>query len=310
MLYVMLCGRKPFKGPNSLAIMMQQVSLEPPTFKEVNPGLKVPASLEWVVRAAIQKSPNLRIGSMRELSKALRVCARELRDEIPPVQFGFDFGKVVLPEGLEDEEDASHGDLRPAPRSVTDSSDDDEAQITGEATGSTTLMQTMSRPAPIAAGALLVSLLVAGAVVAVVAVAVVAIVWLLPGAPELEPVAEVPAVVEVTPTPPPPPVEIPAEPEVREVAIVSDPEGAEVMREGALLGSTPMTLNLPAGQSWTITLSLDKHEDRTLLVDGSTAEVSVRLPKVRRRRGGPTPTPEATPKPQSFDNEIRDPWEN
>lgn len=68
-LYEMLTGRVPFTGDNPVTIAMQQVNASPPPLRELNPS--VPPAIASVVMKALEKSPQRRFQSAREMADAL-----------------------------------------------------------------------------------------------------------------------------------------------------------------------------------------------------------------------------------------------
>ena len=300
LLFAMLTGKRPFNGDNTLAVMLQQAHKDPPTFADVAPDLHLPASLEWVVQACLRKNPDERPGSVSELDRALSLCARELRSEIEPVLFHMAEGGRILPPGgsittaslpsANDLPDLSGIDLvAPTSSSAPDAP-------SGTLASPTTNTSSVGKAAA-AGGLALAALLVGLGLVLVVAVGV-SLWWL--GHRDVAPVVVEPPIVDAEPV---------AVPQERPVEVVTTPAGADVLRGEALLGSTPLTLSLPAGESWTLTLQLPDHRDRTVLVDGSTAQVRVTM-REAAPTVAPTPRPrdpEPDPDPQ-LGNEIRDPW--
>ncbi len=68
-LYEMLTGRVPFVGDNPVTIAMQQVNAAPPPIRELNPA--VSPAIASVVMKALEKSPQRRFRSAREMADAL-----------------------------------------------------------------------------------------------------------------------------------------------------------------------------------------------------------------------------------------------
>jgi serine/threonine-protein kinase len=134
------------------------------------------------------------------------------------------------------------------------------------------------------------------------------------------------AVAPVAPAPTP----APAQPV--QVAIQSEPPGAEVLLDGVMVGNTPVTVPRPATGTQAVTLRLRDHEETTIQISPqSGSSLSVTLARARQaarttapRRPLPTPivTPIApTPPPvpisrpaappprrSSSTNEVVDPW--
>lgn len=68
-LYEMLTGRVPFIGDNPVTVAMQQVNAAPPPIRDLNPN--VPPAIASVVMKALEKSPQRRFQSAREMADAL-----------------------------------------------------------------------------------------------------------------------------------------------------------------------------------------------------------------------------------------------
>ncbi len=84
MLYEALCGKPPLRGLTYLDTLQMQVSTPPRPFSTVNPKIKVPAELEAIVFKAIEKKPEKRYQSMKEMSAALQDAGRALGFEQSP----------------------------------------------------------------------------------------------------------------------------------------------------------------------------------------------------------------------------------
>ncbi len=75
-LFEMLTGSRPFKG--SLAqLIYQHAQVEPPRFKEIAPERDIPPAVEAVVRRCLEKSPDKRPQSARELYDELSRAIEE-----------------------------------------------------------------------------------------------------------------------------------------------------------------------------------------------------------------------------------------
>ncbi len=84
-LYEMLTGRVPFTGDNPVTVAMHQVNALPPPIRELNPA--IPPAIAAVVMKALEKSPQRRFQSAREMADAL-LKAKEgiLIDTAPPAE--------------------------------------------------------------------------------------------------------------------------------------------------------------------------------------------------------------------------------
>jgi diguanylate cyclase (GGDEF)-like protein len=67
----MLTGMLPFSAPNPLQVLMKHLTKAPPRMSEVNPSAQVHECLEEIVHRALQKAPNDRFESARDMLQAL-----------------------------------------------------------------------------------------------------------------------------------------------------------------------------------------------------------------------------------------------
>ncbi len=70
-MYEAISGRRVFEGMNALATMQMQVSNRPKSFEEVNPMIAVPPQIESVIFRTLEKRPEDRFQSAKELGKEL-----------------------------------------------------------------------------------------------------------------------------------------------------------------------------------------------------------------------------------------------
>lgn len=83
--------------------------------------------------------------------------------------------------------------------------------------------------------------------------------------------------------------------------LMTDPTGATVRREGSDLGDTPLELNIPAGERWTIEVSLEGYETRDVTLQGGQPSLTLHLtsdgpaPRGNRRRRRPGLRPRVRP---------------
>jgi serine/threonine protein kinase len=71
-LFHMLMGRPPFQSKESLDLIIQHFNDPPPVFRALRPDLQIPNEVEDVVRSCLQKDPARRFPSMDELQRTLR----------------------------------------------------------------------------------------------------------------------------------------------------------------------------------------------------------------------------------------------
>ena len=239
MLYRALCGRLPYWSKDSMAIAIAHVQEPYPPMAERAPDVSVPAELEAIARRCMEKSPDDRYPDASALLQDLRQATR-----------------FVTP-GLLVADETSVSTVHPSAVAPTP-------------------------PAPRRRGLALLAL-VGGLVV--LGGGVVA--WSAFGPGAAEPVIEV-ADVAPPPTEPDAAVAVLAEdpaaagplpPRPVQVRIDSDPSGAEVRLDGALLGLTPLddriTVQARGGpRERTFMLRKSGFEQETLSLDVSGADAS------------------------------------
>ncbi len=318
-MYVALTGKVPFKKGSVATIMMQQVTARIPTFNEIVPGVEIPESMEWIVRRCIEKDRNARFATMREVSIALKLCARELRGELSAVPWKLAAdGTLDLPDDLlgKVEETASGKSLDvPFDAPTANSADaptvaqrpDPTTSRANDIPSSPTLNRSTAGVAAgaVVGGGLLMGMVVVGLVL--VGLVLGALVYWA-GQPTVRQPLSDPVQLEPQPQqdPEPEPAPTPPEPEPAsfEVRIDSFPSGAEVVRDGTVLGTTP--LELPIAEDEIDASSEDEepgievvvrkrgYSERSVRIDGS--KDSLIVPLTERAGGSPSaPAPASDP---------------
>jgi len=135
-----------------------------------------------------------------------------------------------------------------------------------------------------------------------------------------EPVTAPPAKVEAAPVPPPPPA-----PVVRQVLIATEPVAGNIFRGTEDLGMSPVSVNVPEGQSVELSIRTEGYKDARVIVDGSETRQQIRLEPLAGQKprtkapAGAQPKPPTTPatkpaakpagkRPSMGGGEIIDPW--
>jgi serine/threonine-protein kinase len=80
-MFVLLTREMPFRRDHPMAVLSAQLNAPPPTLRETLPSANFSDSLEWVMARALEKEPEQRFSSMRQLDRALRLVERELRGQ-------------------------------------------------------------------------------------------------------------------------------------------------------------------------------------------------------------------------------------
>ena len=113
-LFQMLGGHVPFAGASPVAIAIKHALEQPPSLTELNPA--IPASVEAVVRKAIEKNPDDRYNSAGELAQALREAAGLANEyDFRQPTFGMYNTAIESPGAVRLKDDRGRGELIPAP---------------------------------------------------------------------------------------------------------------------------------------------------------------------------------------------------
>ncbi|HEX4339475.1 MAG TPA: serine/threonine-protein kinase [Polyangiaceae bacterium] len=292
-LYELACGRVPFDADNFMGILTQHMYKSPvPIRALVPPPQEIPPGLEAIVLKCLSKRPEQRYQSMRELMSDLELLKNGL-----------------VPEAVQDMMTRSGGFNVP---------NDFFKLGTGRmpAPVPATPLRGDERRWPIFAG-------FAGVAVAVgLVVAIFAHSSPSPAssAPVVTP-AETAPPVAVTPAPAEAITSLP-------VAIAVEPIDAEVMRDGASLGTSPVVVEIPQGKTMELIVTRPGYVTQRLILDGKQPKLMVRLEHERVAGGAShahpvavkpvatpattppaeTPRPKPKPQPQVGGGEIVNPW--
>jgi len=78
------------------------------------------------------------------------------------------------------------------------------------------------------------------------------------------------------------------------VRLFSEPAGASVFKDGTFLGTTPLDLTIPEDESWSVTITVPGHLEKTVLVPPGIGSRRVQLAAVPAE-----PPPDVTPAPRA-----------
>jgi len=266
LLYEMLTGKLPLYDNDLTEMLRKQIKEKPEPPSRVAPDADIPLELEAIVIRCLAKRPSKRFQTMAEVGEALRT--------LDPGDAPDDGEEDVLPFG---------GDRRATPSSTPSMPPVEPAPEPGPGLGRWAVL----------------------AVALIALVVGVGVTWSFFAASE-RPVAEAtpqpPIAAPPAPEAPPEPiVEPPAEPEpaatpaaAAQITIESEPPGARIYRDGALLGETPLPLRRPAeGERIELTLRQRGFQDETVTLGALSGEhVSVHLAAARPSSARPS-APEA-----------------
>jgi serine/threonine-protein kinase len=287
-MFVLLTRELPFRRDHPMAVLNAQLNAPPPTLRETLPTVDFPDSLEWVMARALEKEPERRFASMRQLDRALRLVERELRGQGESAPMTLVDG-VLVSTDLEDSTE-----LRPDKPFVREPNPINTAPTRAMNPEGANSQATMALSKPeqerSAVSQFAMGLGVAGAAVLVVSLltAIAVYFFVLPQgtAPVLEP----------APTELAPPVEPPEVVPVTEAAV----EAAEPAVDVA-----PQDEPEPRAKPTTPPKSTPKPAaDRTPDKPSVSPETPLANPVIQE------PEPEqADPETQNKPRELRDPWE-
>ena len=330
-----LTAKPPFPAGSQFEAMRAHVYSPIPRLAELEPACQAGTRLEQIVRKCLAKSPDERFQSFEELRDALKQAA------LAPLDDKEDAKSTVMrdskPNGGAQIPPTSaslleHAPPAPTPMPGAVRASDVALPPVEPGTPPPGQLQITDIPGASPSGALgwVVKGLLFVAIAVVAAVAAVVI----PADEEPEPeqvrvqhdalnmqatMAPVPTMEAATmePTTERTPVR-------QEVEITTDPAGAIVRREGADLGDSPVTLGIPQGETWTLTVSADGYEEKDVDVSCDAGSVHIQLVRLeddddrprRPRMREPvvmeeTPMMEATPMGMgsAMTDPFHDPWD-
>lgn len=256
-MYEMLCGRVPFEADTFMGVLTKHLYEEPIPPKRLVPAVNVPTAVEAVLLKAIAKKPDRRYGSMVEFAQDIR----SILDGKTP-SFVYDqmreLGTTTLPP--------------PPPSEI----------VKGRSARSTVSEGLPSfRPkwqifAGVGAAVLVTLALVVGLLMSSGSSdkANAQAVPLIPAMP-LPVASDAGAANQGEKA-------VPAEDKPANLVLISEPTGAALFKEGALLGTTPLQILRPgADQSHRYTLKLEGFADADVIVNSATPnEYKVKLKEV------------------------------
>ncbi|MBX3183357.1 MAG: protein kinase [Polyangiaceae bacterium] len=256
-LYELASGRVPFDADNFMGILTQHMYKAPTPIRALVPQPnEVPPGLEAIVLKCLSKRAEQRYQSMNDLLEDLN---RLDTGNIP----------TAVPEMMQ----RSGGFNVPADYFRSSMPQPIPADPGGR-----------RRSWPLYAG-------VAGVIAAVVIVGTIFAVSNSSSAtPQAQPTAEA-----ERPTPEPSVTPIPT-PEVARVVLAVAPLDARVFLGDKDLGSSPVSVEVPAGEEVVVTIRAEGYADQELTLDGSESRQSIQLERVAEAQA-PDPKPAAAPKP-------------
>jgi serine/threonine-protein kinase len=287
-LYELACGRVPFDADNFMGILTQHMYKAPvPIRALVPPPQDVPPGLEAIILKCLSKRPEQRYPSMRALMSDLEALKSGL-----------------VPQAVSDMMTRSGGFNVP--------NDFFKTQGRMPAPVPATPFARQQPKWPIVAGFTGVAAAVG---------LVVAIFTHSSPSPASPSAAALHAEATAAPVPSAAPVSAPAEPASAAVAIAVEPIDAEIFRDGASLGTSPVVVQVPEGKLVELNVKRAGYTTQRIVLDGKQPKLMVRLdreksaaaarPRAAAAHPPAAPTSEAPkpkPRPQVGGGEIVNPW--
>jgi serine/threonine protein kinase len=259
-LYELLSGKPIFEGATPMAVMMAQASKAPPDIRDTHPELDVSDTVADLINDCLVKDADKRLGSANDLLDRIKAARFELNQDIT----GSASGRLMIDPSLLVERPARNRPGRTAQAMaetvvpVSEASTAPLGHPLAKATGGSGLI---SLPAddgeevrlPKRNTAMFIGL---GAV----ALAGVGAFFALRPSPPVEP-----------PQPPAPASDGPGSlaPSKIQHEIETTPARATVLRDGAVIGKTPIRIVLKPGEKAVLTLSLPGYQDKQVELHGS-----------------------------------------
>ena len=280
-LYEMLSGVPTFNGDTASILMVKQVTEPAPPFS-AELAATVPAALHDLIFQMLEKDQNKRPESLDQVVDVLETLLAHLKvgAKLAPATTSGRFPSTATPHSLNPVRITSSGmAVAPSPSAV-------QAAVT---VPQETVVAPKSKVPLIVAGLVVLGLVGGGAVMA-----------FKPAPKPVEPVVA-PPVVEKAPLAVVPleKVETPPPPKLMKLTLKSTPPGAQVLKEGNVIGVTPWEVELQKGESLNVELSLTGYAKEPLkLAPMGDLTIDTALKKLGGPKvTGPAKLPGEKPKP-------------
>ena len=280
-LYEMLSGVPTFNGDTASILMVKQVTEPAPPF---SPELaaSVPAALHDLIFQMLEKDPNKRPESLDQVVDVLETLLAHLKvgAKLPPATTSGRFPSTATPHSLNPVRITSSGMSVARPPSAA------QAAVT---IPEEPVVAPKSKVPLIVAALVVLGLVGGGAVMA-----------FKPTPKPPEPVVVAPPKIDPLPLAVVPleKVETPPPPKLVTLTLTSTPPAAQVLKDGAVIGTTPFSLELEKGEKFNVELSLPGYVKEPLaLAPVSSMTMDVALKKVGGAKvGTPAKIPGEKPK--------------
>jgi serine/threonine protein kinase len=293
-IFFSLTGRAPYPGRGLDSLMMAQLHEQLEAVSEVNPEIEGEHLINWVVQTAIAKDPMHRFQNALQLQQALEACRSRLPSgEYPTLSIDQGVLSSQTPiDALENEVPStplvdSTAYVRDGSAISTEFADAlsvsrviDSNEAPNRYDSTTSLEFTGQVPNSVGSQRAQVPMI---PIIAVLVVLGLGGWWSTQTQPAPAPEA--------------------ASVQAVEIEVQSVPEGADVLLDDTLVGSTPFKINVGSGEVTHIELRLTGHETRKVALSSRTPTVTIRLTPNEPEPAAATipavtPSPTVTPAPQ------------
>jgi serine/threonine protein kinase len=284
-LYELLTGKPIFEGATPMAVMMAQASKAPPDIRDSHPELDVTDTVAELINDCLVKDADKRLGSANDLLDRIKQARFELNQDIT----GSVSGRLMIDPSLMGDKSGRHRAGRTAQAMaetvvpVSEASTAPLGHPIARSGGSGLISLPPDDDAdvrlPKRNGGVFIGL-------GVVALAGVGAFFALRGSTPTE-----------QPQPPGPASDAPGStaPSKIQHEIESTPARATVMRDGAVIGKTPMRVVLKPGEKALLTLTLPGYQDKQVELNGTgPTEQSQLIDLVPGIPGPPSSAPVST----------------
>jgi len=285
-LYYALTGHNPYPSLGLDALMHAQLNTMPESIHSQNPEIHPQHMIHWIIECAISKDVGDRFSNALQMREALEVCETHLTSpSFPPLE---------MKDGVltsQDDRVVLNASTPTTPLVDQDSYALDGSTISSEFASAITQNVPLESYSEFLSDNSLSSLA------------------LPPGTAPSAPSSKTRngllglgillalgggVTALLSKSPPPVAPEAPAIERV-EVRVESVPEGADVLQENRLVGSTPFTMDLQPQDSPEIELRLEGYQPRVVSLSSQSPSVVVRLSPTAKSRGKTGPQPKAVP---------------
>lgn len=281
-----LTGKPPFPAGSQFEAMRAHVYSPIPRLRELEPTCQAGTRLENIVLKCLAKSPDDRFQSFDELRNALNHAALAPLDDTEDAK-----STVMRDEGAPAIPPTSASLLEhappPAPTPMPGAQRASDVALPPVEPGTPAPGQLHVMPPPSSSK---LGLVLKGLFLVLIGVGAAVAAMVIPGDAEPEPDGEVTVqhgALNMQATPPPT-MEVTETmatmearaPTYREVELTTDPPGSIVRRQGADLGDAPVTLGIPEGETWTLTISANGYESKEVDVSCEAERVHVELVEI------------------------------